>query len=117
MDHHFHPHLFDSGITMNTTQATESHDTEHGLSTTGYVRIAVILAAITGLEVSTYYVDFGGLFLPALLIMMVIKFVMVVSYFMHLKFDNKMFSWLFYSGLVLAVGVYCAALATFKFFG
>jgi cytochrome c oxidase subunit 4 len=55
--------------------------------------------------------------MPALLIMMVIKFVMVVSYFMHLKFDNKMFSWLFYSGLVLAVGVYCAALATFKFFG
>ena len=52
-----------------------------------------------------------------LLIMMAIKFVMVVSYFMHLKFDNKVFSWLFYTGLVLAVGVYCAALATFKFFG
>ena len=102
---------------MNTTQATESHDTEHGLSTAGYVRIALILAAITGLEVSTYYVDFGPLFMPALMVMMVIKFVMVVSYFMHLKFDNKMFSWLFYSGLVLAVGVYCAALATFKFFG
>lgn len=102
---------------MNTTPATDSHSIEHGLSTVGYVRIALILAAITGLEVSTYYVDFGRLFLPALLIMMAIKFVMVVSYFMHLKFDNKMFSWLFYSGLVLAVGVYCAALATFKFFG
>jgi cytochrome c oxidase subunit 4 len=74
------------------------------------------LAAITGLEVSTYYVDFGVLFLPALLIMMVIKFVMVVSYFMHLKFDNKIFSFLFYAGLVLAVGVYAAFLATFKFF-
>ena len=49
-------------------------------------------------------------------IMMVIKFVMVVSYFMHLKFDNKMFSFLFYAGLVLAIGVYAAFLATFKFF-
>ena len=48
--------------------------------------------------------------------MMVIKFVMVVSYFMHLKFDNKMFSFLFYAGLVLAIGVYAAFLATFKFF-
>ena len=115
MDCNFHPYLSDSGITM--TQATDSHATEHGLSTIGYVRIALILAAITGLEVSTYYVDFGRLFLPALLIMMVIKFVMVVSYFMHLKFDNKVFSWLFYTGLFLAVGVYCAALATFKFFG
>ena len=77
---------------MNTTQATDTHAAEHGLSTAGYVRIAMILAAITGLEVSTYYVDFGRLFLPALLIMMVIKFVMVVSYFMHLKLDNKTFS-------------------------
>ena len=55
---------------------------------------SIILAAITALEVSTYYVDFGPLFLPALLIMMAIKFFMVVSYFMHLKFDNKIFTWL-----------------------
>ena len=107
---------------MNTTteHATEhdhadAHD--HAMTDAKYIRIALILAAITALEVSTYYVDFGPLFLPSLLIMMVIKFVMVVSYFMHLKFDNKLFSWLFYTGLVLAVGVYCAALATFKFFG
>jgi cytochrome c oxidase subunit 4 len=83
---------------------------EHGMSTRGYINIALILAAITALEVSTYYVDFGPLFLPALLIMM------VVSYFMHLKFDNKLFSWMFYAGLFLAVGVYVAALGTFHFF-
>ncbi len=93
-----------------------SHAGEHGMSTSAYVRIAMILGAITGLEVSTYYVDFGPLFLPALLIMMTIKFVMVASYFMHLKFDNKIFSMMFYAGLILAIGVYCAALGTFKFF-
>ncbi|NBR68041.1 MAG: cytochrome C oxidase subunit IV, partial [Actinobacteria bacterium] len=75
-----------------------------------------ILAAITALEVSTYYVDFGPLFMPSLLVMMVIKFVMVVSYFMHLKFDNRLFSFLFYTGLGLALFCYIAALATFKFF-
>ena len=101
---------------MTTNTADTIHEQQHGMSNAGYIRIAVILAAITGLEVSTYYVDFGALFLPALLIMMVIKFVMVVSYFMHLKFDNKMFSFLFYAGLLLAVGVYAAFLATFKFF-
>ena len=79
-------------------------------------RIAVILAAITALEVSTYYVDFGPFFLPALMIMMAIKFLMVVSYFMHLKFDNRLFSWLFYAGLILAITVYVIALSTFKFF-
>jgi len=81
---------------MNTAQV-HSPETEHGMSNAGYVRIALILGIITALEVSTYYVDFGPLFLPALLIMMVIKFIMVVSYFMHLKFDNKLFSMIFYS--------------------
>ena len=77
---------------------------------------ALILAAITALEVSTYYVDFGPFFMPSLMIMMVIKFLMVVSYFMHLKFDNRLFSWLFYAGLILAITVYVIALSTFKFF-
>jgi cytochrome c oxidase subunit 4 len=47
---------------------------------------------------------------------MVVKFVAVVMFFMHLKFDNKIFSWLFYAGLFLAVGVYVALLVTFQFF-
>lgn len=93
---------------------TEQHD--HGMSDSGYVKIALILAAITALEVSTYYVDFGPLFLPALLIMMVVKFLTVVSYFMHLKFDNRLFGFLFYVGLGLALFVYFVALATFHFF-
>jgi len=96
---------------------TETHSTpEHGMSNAGYVRIAAILAAITGLEVATYYVDLGALFLPALLIMMAVKFIIVVSYFMHLKFDNKLFSWVFYAGLILALIVYSIFLATFHFF-
>lgn len=105
-------------MTSETTHTATSaeHSENHGMSTAGYIRIAAILAAITGLEVSTVYVDFGLLFLPALLIMMAVKFIMVVSYFMHLKFDNKLFSFMFYAGLVLAVGVYAVFLATFKFF-
>lgn len=102
-----------------STSPTEqhTHEEEHGLSDGGYVKIALILAAITALEVSTYYVDFGPFFMPALLIMMIVKFVMVVSYFMHLKFDNRIFSYMFYIGLGIALFVYFTALATFKFFG
>ena len=101
--------------TMHTNETAGDH-AEHGMGTRGYVTIAIILALITALEVATYYVDFGPFFLPALLVMMAAKFVIVVSYFMHLKFDNKIFSFLFYSGLVLAIGVYVAFLATFHFF-
>ena len=48
--------------------------------------------------------------------MMAIKFFTVVLYFMHLKFDNRLFGMLFYTGLFLAIGVYSAALLTFHFF-
>ena len=96
--------------------STEQHEHEHGMTDAGYIKIAIILAAITALEVSTYYVDFGPLFMPSLMIMMVVKFVMVVSYFMHLKFDSKIFTFLFNTGLCLALFVYITALATVKFF-
>jgi len=81
-----------------------------------YVQIAVVLAVITAVEVLLSYTVDGPLFLPALLILMTIKFFMVVLFFMHLKFDSKWFSFFFYAGLFLAVGVYLAFLATFKFF-
>ncbi|MFT3851722.1 MAG: cytochrome C oxidase subunit IV family protein [Ilumatobacteraceae bacterium] len=81
-----------------------------------YIRIALILAVLTALETSTYWIDFGSFAMPLLLILMGIKFVMVVSYFMHLKFDNPLFSFVFYSGLILAIGVYVGVLATFEFF-
>jgi cytochrome c oxidase subunit 4 len=88
----------------------------HGATDKQYIVIAAILALITAAEVTLTYMDIGAFFLPALLILMVAKFLMVVSYFMHLKFDNRLFSFLFYMGLLLAVGVYATALATFSFF-
>jgi len=35
---------------------------------------------------------------------------------MHLKFDSPIFTKLFYTGLILAILVYGAALLTFQFF-
>jgi len=100
-----------------TENSTEHSSTEHhGATDKQYIVIALILAALTAIEVSTYYVDFGPLFLPTLFILMIVKFVIVVSFFMHLKFDNKLFSYMFYSGLILAITVYVGALSTFKFF-
>jgi cytochrome c oxidase subunit 4 len=98
-------------------EAHEAHEDGHEhRSDMYYVKVAIFLAIITALETSTYWIDFGPFFLPVLLILMAIKFVVVASVFMHLKFDSKIFSWLFYSGLLLAIGVYAAFLATFRFF-
>jgi cytochrome c oxidase subunit IV len=96
--------------------ADEYGEGHHGATDKQYIIIALILSVITAMEVTISYVHIGPLFLPVLLILMILKFVTVVSYFMHLKFDNKIFSFMFYTGLVLAVFVYCAALSTFHFF-
>ena len=106
-------------MSTDTEQHTEAHGDshEHGMTDAGYIKIALILALITALEVSTYYIDFGPLFMPSLIIMMVVKFLMVESYFMHLKFDSRIFAFLFYTGLGLCLFVYLWALLTFKFFG
>jgi len=88
----------------------------HGPTDRQYLVIALILAVITAGEVALTYIDVGPIFIPTLLVLMAVKFLIVVSYFMHLKFDNRIFSFLFYAGLLLAVTVYVAALFTFRFF-
>jgi cytochrome c oxidase subunit 4 len=83
-----------------------------------YVGIALILALITAAEVGTFYLEdeLGSILIPALLVMMVVKFAMVAGWFMHLRFDSNLFTRMFVSGVLLAVGVYLAMLATFQFF-
>ena len=85
-----------------------------------YVLIAAILAAITAGEVSTYYLDFFKsnfiATVAALIPMMIVKFAMVAAFFMHLRFDNKLFRRVFLTGIVLAVTVYMIVLFTFHVF-
>lgn len=98
--------------------AGEEHSGHHVPSDRHFINIALILAAVTALETSTYWwpdsLKFAAT--PALLIMMTIKFFMIILVFMHLKYDSKLFGTLFYIGLGLAVLVYCAFLSTFQFF-
>ena len=85
-----------------------------------YILIAAILALITGAEVSTYYLDFFKSNFVALLIalipMMIVKFGMVAAFFMHLRFDNKLFRNIFLTGIILAVTVYMIVLFSFHVF-
>lgn len=83
-----------------------------------YVRIGVILAVITGAEVATYYVqdDLGGWLLPILFVLSIVKFVLVVLWFMHLKFDSRLYSRFFVMGLAGAVTLYLVVLLTFRVF-
>ena len=77
-----------------------------------YVQVALVLSVLTALEFSTYYIDFGPVFIPLLLVLMAIKFFIIARMFMHLKFDNAVFSRLMYTGLVLALALFGIAIAS-----
>lgn len=99
-----------------SNESAIDQDSHHDLL---YVKVAAILAVITGAEIALPYMvdEVKGAVVAVMLVMMVLKFGMVVAYFMHLKFDSLLFRRVFQAGLALAVGVYVAALATFEFFG
>ena len=93
----------------------EHHD--HGPTDTFYFKIFLILVAITALEVSTYFwsswfgKDSYKVAVPVLLIMMVVKFGLIASFFMHLRFDRRILTRVFYFGLGLALAVYIVAMS------
>src|SRR5579863_7623599 len=79
-----------------------------------YVIIAIVLAIITGAEVIVYYqASLRAAIIPILFALSITKFVLVALFFMHLKFDNRLFSALFSGPLVLAIGVLVALLSIF----
>ena len=79
-----------------------------------YVTIAVILAIITAIEVAILDVAFlRGILVPLLLVLSAVKFVLVVMWFMHLKFDNRLFSLMFAGPLVMIILVMLALLGLF----
>ena len=96
---------------------TDGHQDDHEHpSDNKYMQIAIVLAILTALEVGTYFVDMpSGILVAALMIMMVIKFFLVAAWFMHLRFDSRMFTRFFVTGLVLATVVYLITLTIFEF--
>ena len=103
--------------------STEAHvvDTEHadGLHPTEatYIKVAVILAAITAVEVAvSYWHGLGDGIPPVLLILAAIKFSMVAAYFMHLKMDHPWLRRLFVTGITLAIIVYVVVFLMFGVF-
>ena len=82
-----------------------------------YFKVAMILSTITAAEVAIFYVeDLGHGIIPILIVMSAAKFALVAMFYMHLRYDAKLFSAFFVSGLALAFTIGTALLALFKFF-
>jgi cytochrome c oxidase subunit 4 len=94
----------------------EAHQHTHP-SDRNYIVVAVILAAITAVEVSTYFIEDASttMLVATLFPMMIAKFAIVCGWFMHLRYDNPLFRRIFVFGLTLAVVVYLIMLTAMDF--
>lgn len=79
-----------------------------------YVNIAMLLAVITGVEIVGIYLPFAKwIIITALVVLSVVKFMYVIFYFMHLRWDKPFCTIMFFIGLVLATGTAWALLRLF----
>jgi cytochrome c oxidase subunit 4 len=108
-----------------TTEALSGHDhgdgngSVHGAgghaSPGFYWAIGGILTVITAVEVAIFYVPaLESVLVPLLLVLSAAKFVLVVMFFMHLKYDSKIFSGVFLAGFVLAAFMTVALIVLYK---
>jgi len=68
-----------------------------------YFSIFIALAVFTLIETLVSYVQQEAIKVSTLVVLSVIKVVLVLLYFMHLKTDSKIFSYLFIAGCVLSI--------------
>lgn len=93
-----------------------SSDKAHSHPTPGqYWKIAAFLAVVTAVEVAMYYIDrqleLGFINAAILLVLSAIKFIVVVGWFMHVRFEKPLINRFFTAGFILAVSLYLVVLA------
>jgi caa(3)-type oxidase subunit IV len=109
-DTELHPH--ESQPEVPTHTAGDRHP-----SAKEYVRIALILMGLTAIEVWLSYSSLPhGLLIAMLFVAALIKFALVVLWFMHLKFDDRRYARFFLMGLAGAFTLYLIVLISFRVF-
>lgn len=101
-----------------TTNQSDSEAVHMGHPTPlTYFKIAMTLVVITAIEVLIFFFEgLGHGIIPILAILSLAKFALVAMFYMHLKFDHKIFSTMFTAGFLLAFLVVFALLGLFKWF-
>jgi cytochrome c oxidase subunit 4 len=80
-----------------------------------YVVIGAILTAITAVEVAVFYIPAMHPYMaPVLITLSAAKFLLVVMFYMHLKFDSRWFTSVFAAPLFLAVTVGISLVILFR---
>ena len=84
---------------------------EHA-SVATYIKVALVLTALTGIEVGAIYIRaLTPILIPTLLVLSLAKFSLVVLFFMHLRYDTRALSVIFIGPLLIALAVFLALIA------
>ena len=78
-----------------------------------YTIVGAWLAVLTLLEVYFFTIDafFGAFFVTVMLLLALLKFIIVVAFFMHLRFDKSLLTLVFTSGFIIAILVFVIMLS------
>ena len=101
-------------MATTTDEDTTEQRSGHHPTPKDYVQVFGVLFVLTAMEVAASFIDVGPLFLPLLLVLMAIKFVLVAGWFMHLKYDIATYTQFMVGGLLLAMGLYGVVLLVFS---
>ena len=93
--------------------------THGGVSHAGpgfYWLVGLFLAIVTLVEVWLFGVEgLGSWYIPLLLFLSLLKFIGVVAFFMHLRFDERLFTYLFGASMVVGIFIFTLLLLLLEF--
>ena len=93
--------------------------THGGVSHAGpgfYWLVGLFLAIVTLVEVWLFAVEgLGSWYIPLLLFLSLLKFIGVVAFFMHLRFDHRLFTYLFGASMVVGIFIFTLLLLLLEF--
>jgi cytochrome c oxidase subunit 4 len=76
-----------------------------------YVLVFVALAALTAVEISVTYLPIPRA--PVLVPLALVKAGLVALFYMHLKYDRRVFAFVFLAGLLMGIGLILSLMALF----
>ncbi|MEN9662967.1 MAG: hypothetical protein RL324_1916 [Verrucomicrobiota bacterium] len=80
-----------------------------------FVALAMFLAVVTGIEIGMVAIPIAKwIIVTGLTVLSILKFMLVIFYFMHLRWDKPFCTILFFIGLVLSVATVWALLSLFQ---
>ena len=87
---------------VDPTEAEKAVKPHHYPTSRTYLLVFAGLVILTLAEVGVAYIE-GGIKAPLLLGMAAIKALMVILFFMHLKYDSRWFAFIFFAPMALVI--------------